>query len=70
MKAHPKDVRCKSCGILLAKIDDAGLTIRRGSLEATIDGEFHASLVCYRSSCRKLNVVRLSTSPHSTGAAA
>ena len=70
MKTQPKEVRCKSCGILLAKIDDAGLTICRGSLQATIDGEFHASLVCYRSRCRKLNVVRVSTSSQPTGAAA
>jgi hypothetical protein len=56
------DVRCKSCGILLAKIDDSGLTIRRGDLQATVDGAFHASIVCYRTSCKTLNVVRLTTS--------
>ena len=58
----PKEVRCKSCGILLAKIDDGGMTIRRGDLQATVDGAFHASIVCYRTSCRTLNVIRLTTS--------
>ena len=37
------------------------LVIQRGELQATIHGEFHAALVCYRPRCRKLNVLRLST---------
>lgn len=57
-----REVRCKSCSILLAKIDDSGMTIRRGDLQATVDGTFHASIVCYRPSCRTLNVIRLTTS--------
>jgi len=61
MKAQPREVRCKSCNVLLAKVDGDGLTIRRGDLQATIDGRFHASLVCYRPRCRQLNVLRLST---------
>lgn len=61
-RPSPREVRCKSCGILLAKLDDGGLTIRRGDLQATVDGEFHASIVCYRTSCKTLNVVRLTTS--------
>ncbi|MBI3184652.1 MAG: hypothetical protein HYZ28_21150 [Myxococcales bacterium] len=61
MRTQPREVRCKACGILLAAVDESGLTIRRGELQATFDGEFHAALVCYRRSCRKLNVLRLST---------
>ena len=57
-----KEIRCKQCGILLGKIDQSGLTIRRGQLEMTIDGDFHASFVCYREGCKKLNVIRLSRS--------
>ena len=49
-------------GQVLAKIDDSGMTIRRGDLQATVDGAFHASIVCYRPSCRTLNVIRLTTS--------
>ena len=54
-----REWRCSSCGILLAKIDESRLTIRRGELQATIDGEFHASFVCYRPRCRSLNVLRI-----------
>jgi hypothetical protein len=52
-------VRCKACGALLGVLEEGGLTIRRGDLEATFDGEFHASLVCYRPRCHTLNVLRL-----------
>lgn len=55
---HAQEVRCASCGMLLAKRDEAGLSIHRGDLQATFDGDFHASLVCYR--CKSLVVVRLS----------
>ena len=51
------EVRCKSCGALLAKTEATGLTIRRGDLQATIDGAFRAALVCYRPRCRTLNIV-------------
>lgn len=57
MRTQARDVRCKSCNILLAKIDDAGLTIRRGDLQATLAGDVHASLVCYRPRCGCLNVL-------------
>jgi phage FluMu protein Com len=60
MRTQPQEFRCKSCGILLGKIDDTGLTIRRGDLEANFDGVFRASLRCYRSRCRSLNVMQLS----------
>lgn len=59
---NSREIRCKSCGILLAKTDANGMTVRRGDLQATFDGDFHASLVCYRSSCKTLNVIRLLTS--------
>ncbi len=54
---HAQEVRCTACGMLLAKRDETGLSIQRGDLQATFDGEFHASLVCYR--CKALVVVRL-----------
>ena len=59
MRTQPRDIRCKTCGILLGRLDESGLTIRRGDLQATMDGEFRASLVCYRRSCGALNVVRV-----------
>jgi hypothetical protein len=67
-RSHPKELRCKSCGILLAKIDDSGLNIRRGQLQATLHGDFHASIVCYRTSCRTLNVLKLCTTVSKGGA--
>ena len=54
-----QDWRCSQCGILLAKVGDDGLTIRRSELQATMTGEFHASVVCYRPRCRTLNVLRI-----------
>lgn len=62
MRTQSRDIRCKGCNILLGKLDESGLTIRRGDLQATIAGDFHASLVCYRPRCRQLNVLTLSTS--------
>ena len=61
MRAQPQEIRCTSCGILLGKVDESGLTIRRGELEANFDGAFRAALRCYRSRCRSLNVIHLST---------
>ena len=63
MRTQPEEIRCKSCGILLGKIDDTGLTIQRGDLEANFDGTFRASLRCYRNRCRSLNVVQFPTKP-------
>jgi len=54
-----RDWRCSKCNILLAKVGDEGLTIRRSELQATMAGEFHASVVCYRPRCRTLNVLRV-----------
>ncbi len=56
---HETDVRCHECGILLARIRDGGLCIRRGDLQTTVTGEFQASIVCYRPRCRALTVLRL-----------
>lgn len=64
-----QDIRCKGCKILLGRVDESGLTIRRGDLQATFTGDFHASLVCYRTRCRELNVLQLSTSASSAKAA-
>lgn len=59
MSTNENEVRCQHCGALLAKVGDAGLTIRRGDLQASINGDFRAALVCYRPGCRRLNVVRV-----------
>lgn len=59
MRERTREWRCSSCGILLAKVNDSGLTIRRSELQATVTGEFYASVVCYRPGCRTLNVLRI-----------
>jgi len=61
MRTQSREVRCTACNILLAKVDDNGLSIQRGELQAAIHGEFQAAFVCYRPRCRTLNVLRLST---------
>ncbi|RMG48087.1 MAG: hypothetical protein D6718_02545 [Acidobacteria bacterium] len=66
----PEELRCEGCGILLATIDDNGLTIRRGQLQVTVGGDLHASIVCYRPRCRRLNVIRLNTRRRGEDAAA
>jgi phage FluMu protein Com len=58
-----RDWRCSECDILLARIGDHELTIRRNELQATMTGEFHASVVCYRPRCRTLNVLRIRSKP-------
>ena len=52
-------VRCAFCGALLATKEPEGLRIQRGQLEAVIDGTFRASLICYRPTCRRMNVVNV-----------
>ena len=59
--AAPGDVRCDACGALLARIDTGGLCIRRGDLEARIEGRFQAHLTCYRPRCKRLNRVQVTT---------
>jgi phage FluMu protein Com len=56
-----RDIRCTGCRSLLAKLDSSGMTLVRGGLQATINGDFHASLVCYRPHCGKLNVLTLAS---------
>lgn len=60
-RVEVKEVRCTACGALLATLERGALTIRRGDMQATFDGDFHASLVCYRPACRKLNVLRIAS---------
>lgn len=69
MRTTSTECRCKSCGALLAKRDDGGVSIRRGDLQATITGDFTAAVTCYR--CRTLNVLasRLPTPPPAAAAA-
>jgi phage FluMu protein Com len=59
MSNEADEVRCAGCGRLLAKLRDGRLSVQRGELQATFDGEFHASFVCYLPRCRRLTVVRV-----------
>jgi hypothetical protein len=58
--SYGEPVRCSFCGALLATTGPAGLRIRRGQLEALIDGPFRAVIVCYQQECRRLNVIKMS----------
>lgn len=69
MRTHSREVRCEGCRILLAKLDDTGLAIRRNDLEVHCGRAGLVSIRCYRPRCRRLNVVRISTTP-AGGAAA
>ena len=53
------EIRCAGCGSLLAKLQGATLNLQRGDLQASFDGQFHASIVCYRARCRQLSVVQV-----------
>ena len=70
MRTQPQQIRCKHCHIQLAERDETGLTIRRNDLEAHYGGPGLVSIRCYRRSCRRLNVVRISTATAPGGAAA
>ena len=59
MANEEKDVRCSGCGKLLARLHDGCLTVQRGDLQATFDGDFRVSFVCNKPACRRLNVVRV-----------
>lgn len=63
MTGYSREVRCESCGALLAMIQNGRLAIRRGGLHATFDGEYCAHLICYAPRCRALNNVRLPEPP-------
>lgn len=47
---------------MLAKLADGALTLHRNDFQASFDGDFRASIVCYRAKCRRLNVLRLRAS--------
>lgn len=68
MANEPEDVRCTACGKLLARLRDGVLTIQRGELQVTFDGDFRASLVCHQPRCRQLNLVRVRSHGGHTGA--
>jgi len=70
MRTHAQDVRCQGCSILLAKLDETGLTVRRNDLEVHYGGPGLVSIRCYRPRCRRLNVVRISTAATASGGAA
>lgn len=53
------EIRCAGCGSLLAKLERGTLNLQRGDLQASFDGSFHASIVCYRARCKRLNVVQV-----------
>lgn len=57
---HDK-LRCWSCKTQLAAKSDAGLAVRRGGLQITVEGEYRISMVCYQPKCRALNVFRSSS---------
>jgi hypothetical protein len=59
MSIQTREIRCTGCGSLLAKLADGALSLHRNDLQATFDGDFRASIVCYRAKCRRLNVLRL-----------
>ena len=63
MSNEPKDVRCKGCGRLLAKVDDGRLTIQRGDLTATFEGAFRAALVCSQPRCRRTTSIDVLSQP-------
>ena len=62
-----REIRCAGCGSLLAKLAEGALHLRRGDLQASFDGDFHGSIICYRARCRRLNVVRVSSSERGEG---
>jgi len=53
-------IRCTFCGALLATSGTDGLRILRGQLEVLNDGARHATFVCYRPQCRRINVIDIS----------
>lgn len=55
-------IRCAFCGALLATTGPDGLRIHRSQLEVLIDGADHATFVCYRPSCRRINRVEVGSS--------
>ena len=70
MGTPAREVRCAGCQILLAQRDETGVTIRRNDFEAHYGGHGLVSILCYRPRCRRLNVLRIATSPTPEGDAA
>lgn len=70
MRTHHQEVRCERCSILLAKLDETGLAIRRNDLEIHYGGPGLVSIRCYRPRCRRLNVVRIAAAAAPGDAAA
>jgi hypothetical protein len=59
MSIDAREIRCAACGSLLARIRGGALVIKRGDLQATVAGQLHAELICYRLTCRRTTVVHL-----------
>lgn len=62
-----QDIRCPACNALLAKREGDVIAIRRNDLQVSFTGDGHASVLCYRPSCRKLTVI--ATKERTTGPA-
>jgi len=67
MRTQIRDIRCQGCSILLAKLDETGLTIRRNDLEVHYGGPGLVTIRCYRSGCRRLNAVRIPAATTQSG---
>lgn len=52
------NVRCTACGALLAKISNGELTVRRGTFQVSVVGNWAVSLVCYLPGCRKVTAAK------------
>ena len=51
------ELRCKFCKTLLGMLDEDGITIQRGGMQATFSDAQTAAIVCYR--CSKVNLFKL-----------
>ncbi len=65
--ARVHDIRCPACNALLARREGSVIAIRRNDLQVSFAGDGHASVLCYRPSCRKLMVI--ATKERTTGPA-
>ena len=59
MSSEQKKLICKCCGALLGVIDGDRFEFRRGGIQVSYAGRGHIHIVCYRSTCRALNYLRL-----------
>ncbi len=60
MTRGSSEFRCPECGALLGVRNVSGFNIKRGDMQAAISGDFQLSIVCWRSRCQKLTVLRFS----------